>query len=321
MSKYVKIASVQFSTRAVAKTREAGKIILGELQDVYKRLAGYGVDLAVFSEGVESCGQTNDNAENPDKPGPFLKSYQAFARSERCHVAGSLRTIRNGRIHNSMAFISAKGEIIGIYDKVNLTTWELDAGFTPGAGAVVVDSAIGRLGGVICFDLNFDNVLTQYKQLKPDILAFASMYHGGLRQACWAYQCRAFFVSALPFMGCGILDPFGRELATTHCYKTIALATVNLDRAMVHLDLNWDKFADIEHKYGNQVAVEIPANIAPALIYSLTAKRTALDIVREFGLELLDDYLERSTRRNDQARGGPALAAPPQRARHLRKQR
>jgi len=307
MSKYVKIASVQFSTRAVAKTKEAKKIVLGELQDAYKRLAGYGVDLAVFSEGVESCGQANDDAENPDKPGPFLKSYRAFAKSERCHVAGSVRTTRNGRIYNSIAFISPTGEILGVYDKVNLTTGEIEGGFTPGAGAVVVDSAIGRLGGIICFDLNFENILAQYKQLKPDILAFASMYHGGLMQATWAYQCRSFFASALPFMGCGILDPFGRELAMTDCYNTIARATVNLDRAMVHLDYNWEKFPAIERKYVGEVVVDIPANIAPALIYSLTTKRTAMDIVEEFGLELLDDYLERSTRRNDKARGGPAV--------------
>jgi len=319
MSRYVKIASVQFSTRAVLETKEAKNILFGELQNVYQQLAGYGVNLAVFSEGVESYGQTNDEAENPDRPGPFLKSYQTFAKSEHCHVAGSVRTTRNGKAYNSIAFISSKGDILGVYDKVNLTTTELDAGFTPGAGAVVVDSAVDRLGGLIWVGLNFENILSQYKHLKPDILAFASMYHGGRRQADWAYQCRSFFASALPFMGCGILDPFGRELAVTNCYTTIARATVNLDRAMVHLDCNWGRFPDIERKYGNEVLVDIPANVGPALIYSLTQKRTAMDIVEEFGLELLDDYLERSTRQNDKARGGPSVMVAPLPGRKIRK--
>ena len=71
----------------------------------------------------------------------------------------------------------------------------------------------------------------------------------------------------------------------------VARATVNLDRAMVHLADNQVKFPDIEKKYGDEVIVDIPPDIGPALIYSTVAHRTAMDIVREFELILLDDFL------------------------------
>ena len=80
---------------------------------------------------------------------------------------------------------------------------------------------------------------------------------------------------------------------------------VNLDRAMVHLDLNWPKFPEIERKYGDEVRIDIPPNLGPALIYSESDKRTAMDIVREFGLELLDDYFERSVKMNAANRTSP----------------
>ena len=134
--------------------------------------------------------------------------------------------------------------------------------------------------------------------LKPDIITFASMYHGGLMQQMWAYECRAWFVSSLYFMGCGLLDPFGRPVKLTDCYSPVARATVNLDRAMVHLDYNRDKFPEIEKKYLGEIVIDTPPNIGSALIFSNTDRLTAMDVVREFELELLDDYFERSLESN-----------------------
>lgn len=301
MSKYVNVAAVQFATKAASPASGPKAAVLGGLAESFERLKGYRLDLAVFSEAVEAAGQANDDAEDPASPGPFLNAYIRFAVSEKCHVAGSVKTAGGGKIYNSIAFITPEGRVAGVYSKVNLTIGELDEGLSPGAGAVVVDTAIGRLGGIICFDLNFDNVRRRYRELKPDILAFASAYHGGLMQKMWAYQCRSFFVSSCG-VGSGILDPFGRPMALTHCYTTIARTTINLDRVMVHLDYNREKFPEIERKYIGEVQIDVPPNIGPALIYSLTEKRTAMDVVNEFKLELIDDYFARATRANDAKR-------------------
>jgi len=239
-----------------------------------------------------------DEAESVSRPGRFLRKYRQFAKSERCHVAGSVKTERGGKAYNSIAFFDDGGEIIGVYEKCNLTPGELEAGLSPGDGARVFETRIGRLGGIVCFDLNFEWLRFQYRGLKPDILCFASMYHGGLMQGIWAYECRSFFVSALPFIGCGALDPFGRPLALSDCYTQIARAKLNLDRAMVHLDFNREKFPEIERKYLGEVLIDVPPNIGPALIYSLSEKRSAQDLVEEFKLEPLDDYFARSLRLN-----------------------
>ncbi|OGV52865.1 MAG: hypothetical protein A2017_17030 [Lentisphaerae bacterium GWF2_44_16] len=298
MSRFVNVATVLFSTCAERGKKDAKDILLRETKAVLESMKGYGFDLVVFSEGVEAFGQTVDEAEELKNPGPFLKMYMEFAASEKCHVAGSIKIAENGKAHNSIAFIDAEGKALGAYHKNNLTAGEIEMGLNSGGKAVTVDTAIGRIGGIICFDLNFEDIRKQYMKLKPDIMAFASMYHGGLMQAQWAYQCRSFFVSALPFTGGGILDPFGRALALTDCYTSIASARINLDRVMVHLDYNREKFPEIRRKYKGDVIVDIPPNIGPALIYSMTDKRSAMDVVREFGLELMDDYMERSITAN-----------------------
>ncbi|GAG29334.1 unnamed protein product, partial [marine sediment metagenome] len=82
----------------------------------------------------------------------------------------------------------------------------------------------------------------------------------------------------------------------------VARARINLDRAMVHLDFNREKFPEIEKKYLGRIVIDIPPKIAPALIFSVSDDITAMDIVKEFKLELLDDYFERSVKENDENR-------------------
>ena len=67
---------------------------------------------------------------------------------------------------------------------------------------------------------------------------------------------------------------------------------------MVHLDFNRDKFPLIQKKYRDEVIIDVPANIGPALIYSESDKRSALDIAEEFKLELLEDYMKRACKAN-----------------------
>jgi hypothetical protein len=302
MSRYVRIAAVQFSSRAKKGAADAGKLVVEELRGWGEKLRQWRVDLVVFCESVESVGQTLDTAEEIARPGPFLKAYQEMAAQARCHVAGSIKIREAGRVYNSIAFVGPD-RIHGVYHKTFLTDGEIGNGLASGKGAVVVDTPVGRLGGIICFDLNFEPLRQQYRALKPDILCFASNYHGGLMQAMWTYDCRSYFASALSFAGAGILDPFGRPLSVTDCYTSVARARVNLDRVMVHLDHNREKFPSIEAKYGDDVRIDIPANIGPALIFSETERFTAMDIVKEFKLELLDDYFERSVALNEKNRG------------------
>ncbi|NLF02216.1 MAG: carbon-nitrogen hydrolase family protein [Anaerolineales bacterium] len=298
MAHYVKIASVLFTTRAERGQPDAREIVLRETANTLDALRGKGLDLVVLCEGIESFAQQVDDAESVDRPGPLLGLYTDFARTAGCHIAGSVKLAESDHVYNSLVFIGPDGDILGAYHKVNLTLGEIGDGVRSGNQPVVIDTAIGRIGGAICFDLNFEEIRHGYRRLRPDIIAFASMYHGGLMQQMWAYECRAYFVAALPFLGGGILDPFGRPMALTDCYTPVAQARVNLDRAMVHLDYQREKFREIERRYGDEVCIDTPPNIGSALITSLTDQRTALDIVREYELELLDDYLARSAEAN-----------------------
>ena len=178
---------------------------------------------------------------------------------------------------------------------------------TPGNGPLVIDTAIGRIGGVICFDLNYEDLRRKYRALKPDILVFSSTFIGDMLQNFWAYDCKSFWVAALPAsrrFGCSIINPMGRFVARGDQYTPVLTATVNLDRVLVHNDNNMLKYPEIRNKYGDEVMIDThPHNLGVSIIYSCSDKRSAKDIVKEFELEPFDDYLKRSIAVNEQKKG------------------
>ena len=310
MSQVVKIAGVKMSPmplEALGPMRgKAHEAMLQETIALLDACRGRGLDLLVTPEAVAGIGMNLSTAESVDAPGPYLNAYMDFAKAECCHVAGSCKIREGQRVYNSVAFVGPEGSILGCYHKMVLTQGERDAGLTSGREAVVVDTAIGRIGAAICFDLNFDAARLGVAAKAPDIVVFPSAYHGGLMQALWAYTCRAYFVSSHMEMECGVRDPFGRVVAESNEYDSLPIATANLDYVLVHLDRNLAKFPDLRSRYGDEVTIDVPAHIGPALIASNSEWRTARDIAAEFELELLDDYLRRNAEENDRNRP-PAL--------------
>lgn len=233
MSKYVKIASIEFDTKTQKGRPETHAVILEETVNTLNLLKGSGVDLVAFSESLESH-QTLKQAEELDNPGPFLQLFMDFCKNERAHIAASLKIRENDKVYNSITFIGPEGTVLGIYKKNYLVINEIeDIGLTPGNEPLVIDTAIGRLGGVICFDLNYEELRQKYRALKPDILVFSSTFVGDMLQNFWAYDCKCFWVAALPAsrrFGCSIINPMGRFVTRGDQYTPIVTATVNLDR-------------------------------------------------------------------------------------------
>ena len=93
-------------------------------------------------------------------PGPETDQIGALARELKVHVV--LPIYEKGReknvIMNSSILINDEGEIAGIYRKTHpFPTERLGGGgwTTPGKEAVVVDTKLGKIGMIICYDGDF----------------------------------------------------------------------------------------------------------------------------------------------------------------------
>ena len=221
----------------------------------------------------------------------------AVARENRCYIAyATARQVADGTWRNSTILLDRAGNVAGIYDKNHVVIDEYEEwGIQYGKDAAVIECDFGRVACAICFDLNFDDIRRKIASARPDLILFSSMYHGGLMQAYWAYSCRAHFVAALHInRPSAIIAPTGEIIAGTTNYFDYVTATVNLDCDLFHLDFNRPKLEAAKAKHGHKLTLHDPGLLGAVLLSSETDEFTVEDVAKEFELEMLDDYFNRS---------------------------
>ena len=222
--------------------------------------------------------------------------FAQVAKENHCYmVYSAAREMEDGTWRNSSVLIGRDGQIVGTYNKNHVVIEETTkAGILCGREAPVFECDFGRVAFAICFDLNFDELRLKYAQAKPDLIVFCSVYHGGLMQAYWAYSCRAYFVGAIANLPCEIHNPLGELVASSTNYFDFVVADVNLDYRLAHLDYNWSRLRALKAKYGPQVTIKDPGFLGAVMITSEHETIDVDEMVQEFKIELLDDYMARA---------------------------
>lgn len=257
-------------------------------------------DLVVLPEACDRYPQFSPERrrEYYRRRGDKIRDFLAGeAKAHRCYIAYSAaREMPGGIWRNTTEMIDRQGRTAGMYHKNFLTRLEYEGGLQYGSAAPLIKCDFGTVACAICFDLNFEELRKRYKPQRPDIIAFSSMYHGGLAQRIWAYDCQAYFVGAVCGLRCDVLSPQGESIAASTCYRSYAAARINLDREIIHYDFNAEKLAAARKKYRAQINVSDPDLLGSVLLTSETDKFTVRDIMREFGLTAWRDYYAASLR-------------------------
>lgn len=226
----------------------------------------------------------------------ILDYFKEIAKNNNCYIAySSVMEDEKGIWKNSTRIIDRKGNIAGIYHKNHLVIEESTVyGIAYGTEAPIIQCDFGTLGCAICFDLNFDTLRLKYVEKRPEIIIFCSAYHGGLMQGYWAYSVRAYFIGSTATRPGTIISPVGDIIAFTTNYTHYVTADINLDCCIAHIDQNWEKFKALKKKYGTGVKIYDPGLLGSVLITCEMEDKTIKDLVKEFDIELLDNYFKRA---------------------------
>jgi len=227
-------------------------------------------------------------------PGPTTEALGDIAERHAMYVVSPIVEVRGGRTFNSAVLIDRAGKVIGSYHKMHPTIYELEAGITPGTEPTVFETDFGPVGFAICFDLNYRDVGEGLKRKGAKLVFFPSMYPGGLQLSIWAHDLCFFMASAFTGDGSSIVDPLGRALVRSSAYMPIISRAVNLDFELLHIDYNNEKWDGMRNKYGPGIEVDVATPEAIFALYSNLKGVTVKDIIREFKLETLDEYLARA---------------------------
>lgn len=304
MARYVTVSAIGFRPPVVEAAASLGDAVeemthhlLGRVEQVLPDRP----DLIVLPEVCDL--PANYSATDPRTLHDYLdvrgdcvqQALAQVARSQHCYITyPALRRLPDGSWRNSITLLDRNGDVACVYDKYHPTIWENEAGILSGAKPVVATCDFGRVGLLICFDLNFEPLRRHYAHASVDLLVFCSQYHGGLMQAYWAYACRAHFVGAIASTGGYVLSPLGERVAASTNYFDYTSARINLDCRLAHLDYNEERLTALRTKYGPRVRVSDPGFLGSVLICSEDSQVGVDAMLGESGIEPLDHYFERS---------------------------
>ena len=220
---------------------------------------GAGVDLIAFPEVFTYIGARAKKltiAESLD--GPIVSSFRdAAARAGIMILLGSLHeriAADANRVHNTSVLIGAAGEILAHYRKLKLFDIDLpdvrireSDTIAPGTEAPpVVETAIGRIGLTICFDLRFSEIYRDLYFRGAEIVFVPSNFTAPTGAAHWDLLLRARAVENQAYVLAPAqtgqhspryrsyghtlaVDPWGKVLAERDSEVGLAFAELDLD--------------------------------------------------------------------------------------------
>src|SRR2546423_7748279 len=243
-----------------------------------------GAELLVLPEAAipgymfESAEEALPYAE--EIPGPSTEALEDACRRLDAYVCCGLIERSGDRLHNSAVLVGPDG-LIGSYRKTHLPFLGVDRFTVPGDVLPVFDTALGRIGVEICYDLRFPEATRTLALAGADIVAHPTAFPVAARiqteliTVARAAENRIYLLTANrvgkersgEFCGWSqIVDPYGVRLAEAGATEEVLLvADIDVERARdkdylipaeYELSLFGDRRPDL---YGALVEERLPA--------------------------------------------------------------
>jgi hypothetical protein len=202
--------------------------------------------------------------------------------------------------------IDRQGEVAGIYDKVYPYWGEL--GLTPlveiGSEAPVFDTDFGKLGMAICFDVNFPEVWKDLADKGAELVVWPSAYSAGTTLQAHALVHHFAILTSTQTTDCIVYDIDGTEMLYEKGGDVnVSRFTLDLDRGIYHENFNLKLRDKLLAEHPDEV--ELERHHLREQWFILRAKRPGISVralAKEYGLEELRDYIDRSRREIDKMR-------------------
>jgi predicted amidohydrolase len=242
----VKVAVAQMDPKLGQNAANLARILA-----LFREAAGQGARLVVFPEcaisGYGFATLTAGYAAAETIPGPATDALTAICRETGAYtVVGLLERDGSENLYNSAALIGPEG-VVGVYRKAHLPLLGVDRFTTPGDSAFCVwDTAIGRIGMIICYDLRFPEAARVLALTGADIIALPTNWPDGSQNApqfvtrTRALENRVFLLacnrcgeeSGFRFFGHSqVTDPGGNVLAEASDGEEICYAEIEPEQA------------------------------------------------------------------------------------------
>jgi predicted amidohydrolase len=179
-------------------------------------------------------------------PGPTTEAFERECARLGVHAITGLLERDGDTLYNAAILVGPDG-LIGSYRKTHLPFLGVDRFVTPGDEFKVFDTALGRIGLIICYDLRFPEVTRTLALQRADMVALPTNFPMAAKLQCdviapaRAAENRIYLLVANrvgkerwgEFCGWSqIVDPYGTRLAEAgETEEALLVADVELEKA------------------------------------------------------------------------------------------
>jgi len=223
----VRVASINFHPGKTASAEES----VGRFIEVIEKTVPDGVDLILLPEGITTVGNPGTYADVAEPvPGPVTRRLGEVARRHRAYLAAGIYEREGPAIYNTAVLLDRSGRLIGKYRKVYIPREETEGGITPGDDYPVFDADFGKLGMMICWDVQYADPARALALRGAEVLLMPIWGGNTTLGAARAIENHVFLVSSGYDYPTEILDPDGEKLAVAPEEGSAAIATIDLSK-------------------------------------------------------------------------------------------
>lgn len=226
-TRMVNLAAVHYRPRNSGSSQKN----LENFAQFITKAAESNADIVCLPEAITlaGTGQTYIEASEP-VPGPTTEFLGKLARESSMYIVAGLLERDGPAVYNTAVLIDREGKLAGRYRKVALPREEIEGGVTPGDSYPVFDTDFGRIGMMICWDLEFPEVARQLAMQGAEVLLMP-IWGGNLTLAsARSIENQIWLVSSSYNMKTGIFDLEGELVAEANEQEPVAMVQVDLNQ-------------------------------------------------------------------------------------------
>ncbi len=245
----VRIASLNYRPRKPANSEESVRAFVEAVDRAVDR-----ADLIVLPEGITVVGTGKTDVEVAQTiPGPATLALGAIARKKHSYLIAGIYEREGQAVYNTAVLLDRKGEVAGRYRKVYLPREEVEAGLTPGDDYPVFQTDFGKIGMMICWDVQYADPARALALRGAEIIAMP-IWDGDRRLGlARAVENHLFVASSGYGYPSQIMDPDGEVLSVAKELGQAAIAEVDLNRRYTD-----DWLGDMRGRYFHELRFDVP---------------------------------------------------------------
>jgi predicted amidohydrolase len=191
-------------------------------------------DIICLPEGITVIGTGKSFAEVSEPiPGPTTQTLGALAKRLHSYIVAGIYERAGGLVYNTAVLIGRDGEVVGKYRKTHLPREEVEAGITPGDSYPVFQTDFGKVGLMICWDVQFPEPARAMALKGADVLLLPIWGGSEILAQARAIENDVFLIASSYDMKTCVIDPTGRFLAVATPEHPAALAEISVDRPII----------------------------------------------------------------------------------------